>query len=512
MPLRQQLISALGLAALVALGAAPALAAPNTASTAAPIISPTRRARASLRVELGRSKAWLGQAIPITVSAQFRDVDGAALEGLPQIKSDSIFTSDLVRDPKQSTQISDGEPVLVATWTGTITPSTAGPLALSVELPVQIRYHDAAPPPRPREADPSDQDEDPFQAMQSMMNIDPSDPNSIQRVFRSMQRSFPMNVDAPLVGRSHNDSMNLKAVSRSLNVQALPLVGQPPTFNGAVGRFDLRASLSAATARVNEPLTLTLTVKGDGDLDRVDPTGVLPSVDWKTYPVTAKAEVSAPGKKPDHKIFEQVLIPMHGGSVTVPALELPVFDPISGRYTAVSSAPLTVAVDGPPAPQTIAIPPTASLSSRSAAQENPAVASLPPPEPNALVDSPKTIALRLAPIVVLLLGAALTRAGWGRDPERSLHRALRRTARQGSVSAFFDAACRLITVHFSKRWGVAESEVTAEKLRVKLGAHAEPLINAISTSEALRFGRRNLEPVELGALCSSIEESLRNAA
>ena len=137
-------VSALALAALVAFSATPAFArtsAPFSAGASAPAPS-VGRARAYLRLDLGRTKAWLGQTIPVTISAQFRQVEGVTLEGLPQIKSDAIFTADIAREPKQATQIVNGEPVLVATWTGTITPSTAGPLALSVELPVQIRFHD----------------------------------------------------------------------------------------------------------------------------------------------------------------------------------------------------------------------------------------------------------------------------------------------------------------------------------------------------------------------------------
>jgi hypothetical protein len=505
---RQTFIGALGLAAVLAISAAPALAAaasPNGGASS-PAATSAHRARAYLRLDLGRAKAWLGQPIPITLSAQFRDVEGVTLEGVPQIKSDGIFTSDLAREPKQSTQIVDGQPVLVATWTGTITPSTAGPLALSVELPVRIRYHEAAPQPVIRQPEP---DEDPFQ---SMMNIDPSDPSSIQRIFQSMQRSLPLGFDEPVVGRAHDDALTLKAASHPLDVQALPLAGQPSTFAGAVGRFDLRDSLSAATAHANEPVTLTVTLRGDGDLDRVDLPGVSTSADWKAYPMSAKTEASAPGKKLGHKTFEQVLIPTHGGELSIPSLELPVFDPVAGRYTTVTTAPLTLEVDGPPLAQTAAIASAVAPATNQTVRQDSPINALPPSGPNALIDNPKTIALRLAPILVLLLGAAVTRWGRQRDPEKSLHKALRRTAKQGSVSAFFDAARRLIVLHFAKRWGVAESEVTAEALRMQLGTSAEPLVNAIATSDALRFGRRNLEPTELGALCSSIEESLRNAA
>ena len=100
-------------------------------------------ARASIRLEVGRGTSWVGQAIPVVLKARFRDVEGVTLEGAPELTSDGVFTSDLAREPHQSTEIVDGEPVLVATWTGTITPSTAGPLALSVELPARIRFHES---------------------------------------------------------------------------------------------------------------------------------------------------------------------------------------------------------------------------------------------------------------------------------------------------------------------------------------------------------------------------------
>ncbi|HEY4104146.1 MAG TPA: BatD family protein [Polyangiaceae bacterium] len=505
----KKLSIALSLAGLVALGSTPALAAPTGASgaLAASSVSSAHSSRAWLRVELGRAKAWLGQAVPITISASFRALDGVTLEGLPQLKSDGIFTTDLARDPRQSTQIIGGEPVLVATWTGTITPSSASPLALSVELPVRIRFHEAAPAPVPAAPD-TDPDADPFQGL---MGADPFDPNGIQRLFQSMQRSLPMGFGEPLLGRAHDEALTLKASAHPLDVRALPVTDQPANFSGAVGRFDLRASLSAPTARANEPITLTVSVTGDGDLDRVELQGVASSTDWKAYPMSAKSEPSA-GKKRAQKIFEQVLIPTHGGALTVPPVELPAFDPIAGRYGSIASAPIELMVEGPAA---LDAPPQAPLAAPSAPREsagNSVPRALPPPAPNALLEKPSTVALRLSPILLLLLGAALVRRGRSRDPESALRRTLRRSARTGSVSAFFEAAQRLIVVHFSKRWGVAESGVTVEALRTQLGTRAEPLVQAISTSEALRFGRRNIEPVELDSLRSSIEKSLRNAA
>ena len=115
----------------------------STASQAAPATRQT--AHASLRLDIRRTKAWVGQAVPVTLQAYFRGAEGVTLEGAPQLTSAGIFTSDLAREPLQATEMIGGEPVLVATWTGTVTPSSAAPLVIVAELPVRIRYREAAP-------------------------------------------------------------------------------------------------------------------------------------------------------------------------------------------------------------------------------------------------------------------------------------------------------------------------------------------------------------------------------
>ena len=53
--------------------------------------------------------------------------------------------------------------------------------------------------------------------------------------------------------------------------------------------------------------------------------------------------------------------------------------------------------------------------------------------------------------------------------------------------------------------------MTTDFLRQHLGPMADPLVAAISSAEALRFGRRDLQPTELWKVCSSIEASLKDA-
>ncbi|HEX3593496.1 MAG TPA: BatD family protein [Polyangiaceae bacterium] len=500
--------SIIGVAAALGLLTPAAVAAGPATMTSGSRAMPAMRLRTSLRLDVGRPSAWIGQAIPITVRAQFRDVDGVTLEGTPQLRSEGVFTSDLAREPHQSTMVIDGAPVLVATWTGTITPSTSGPFALSVELPVRVRYHEAAEQP----AFDGPPDEDPFGMLN--LNIDPSDPSSVQRLFRSFEQSFNRDV-TQATGRVHDETTTLKATARPVDIKELPVSGQPPRFTGVVGRFELRAAMTSPDARASEPTTLSVTVRGEGDLDRVEITGLESSRDWKAYPMSVKTKAAEPGKRSAQKTFEQTLIPLHGGALTIPPLSLSEFDPVAGRYTTVSTVPLTVDVTGPAEPVAISPPPaqvSAPPAADSRASSDSTAPRLPPPPSSALVVSTRTLAFRLAPVLLVILGGLAAAFLRRRDDEKSLRRALRVTAKQGSVTAFFDAARRLIVVHFARRWGVPEKEVTADALRRQLGAIADPLVEAMSTADALRFGRRGLPPTELRVVCSSIEASLRNAA
>ena len=205
---------------------------------------------------------------------------------------------------------------------------------------------------------------------------------------------------------------------------------------------------------------------------------------------------------------------MHGGKVTIPPVALSAFNPVSGRYSAVETAPLTILVEGAP------VPATADTATASPA-DPPALAAVDPPaanvyqapSPSSLVENPRALGLRLAPVLGILLAALAMRFARRRrrNEEKSLRHTLRRAAKGGRGAAFFEAARRLIVVHFAKRWGVGEGDVTADALREHLGPTADPLVAAIASADALRFGRHDLEPTDLWMICSSIETCLRDA-
>jgi hypothetical protein len=515
-----------------------ALAAPSTQTTQTPPSARPaqankarpQRARAWLRLDTPTTHPWIGQAVPVTVAAYFRDVDGVTLEGAPQLTSKAIMTSDLAREPHQSTEIVDGERVLVARWSGTVTPSTAGPLDLVVELPVRIRYREAparaprnetqARPDAPDPSDPFDADPfggDPFAGFGNGASID----DMFARMQRRMQQQMQQ-----AEGPTREQALPLKATIHALDVRALPTEHRPASFSGAVGHFDLDASVSSTNVHASDPVTVRVAVTGSGDLDRVDLPGIQASDAWKAYPphVVTENAPGTPAKGPPRKIFEQVLVPLHGGDLAVPPVSLTSFDPATGTYVTRSTQPIVVSVTGAAAPPPEADTHPSPAPAAPGAQAHAAPSASPsdehaivaPPNEPVQVLTPLHVALRVAPVLALIALAALVRLLQRGRAEWSLRRSMRRAASRGDFASFLGSAHDLIAQHLSRRWGVPRSEVTARSVRERLGPGGEPLAGVLAARDTVRFARGgpadpSLGRSELGAMCSSIEQSLRGA-
>ena len=492
MSLKRILVGALGVLALTGAVQTTAFAAPSTSAPAtSPRVAPAnvRSAHASLQLDIGHAKAWVGQALPVTLRAYFRGAEGVTIEGAPQLTSPGIFTSELAREPRQATEMIGGEPVLVATWTGTVTPSSPGPLPVAAELPVRVRYREAAPQVA-MPAMPDLSQDDPFAAFGG----NPFD-SSFFRHF--MEQSS---------GRVRDESVALRASAQAIEALALPVAGQPATFTGAVGRFDLRASVSSAHAHVSEPVTLTIAVGGEGDFDRVDVSGVATSSDWKAYPPSVTTEAAPPGKRPRRKVFQQVLVPLRGGDLTVPSVSLGAFDPVSGRYATRETSPLALSVEGTAVSADVAQVSASAPSAPAPAIDEPVLDWGPLVIP--AVVRPRAVALRIAPALLLVLAAALFAGLRRRRTERALRRTMRRAATRRDVVPFYRAAHALIETRLSTRWKLSSDAVSVDVIRQRLGREGDPLAEALVADEALRFGRASLENPDLVPLCSSIERAL----
>lgn len=126
----------------------------------------------------------------------------------------------------------------------------------------------------------------------------------------------------------------------TLNVLPLPSEGRPSDFNGAVGHFTLDVTAAPTDVAVGDPVTVRSTIRGDGSLDGIAAPAIVASQALRVYP----AQTSQSPDTPAARIFEQVVIPLRDGPLTVPAPRWSYFDPQARAYRTLTPAPITLTV------------------------------------------------------------------------------------------------------------------------------------------------------------------------
>jgi len=128
-----------------------------------------------------------------------------------------------------------------------------------------------------------------------------------------------------------------------IRVKPLPSP-QPADFHGAVGSFELSSSLSKSEVEVNDAVTLTVALKGSGNLNLAgEPVINFPQGVEKYDPkVTIKRSSSTSGTK----TFEYLLIPRSAGTFDIPPVSYTVFDADREKYVTLRTDGYTVKVTG----------------------------------------------------------------------------------------------------------------------------------------------------------------------
>ncbi len=137
----------------------------------------------------------------------------------------------------------------------------------------------------------------------------------------------------------------------AITVKPLPAAGQPKGFSANnVGEFKLSAKVDRAKLVQGEALRLSVTVEGTGNIALVA-LGELPKPSgMKTYeakPETPKLDTKGRALK-GQRTWTMLLVAEQAGTLTIPAVELPYFDPKAGRYRSAKSEPITIEVEADP--------------------------------------------------------------------------------------------------------------------------------------------------------------------
>jgi len=291
---------------------------------------------------------YLGEVVPVQIKASFRGDHRAEIHTVPALESDGVIMPPLREKPQQSEEIINGQPYNVLTWETTLIGVKAGRHQISFSLEASLLA------PRQRRT-----------------------PSALggSGLFDSPLFDDPFFDN--FLGNYQRRPLRLVSPPGSFNVVALPTEDRPDDFTGAIGNFELAVKARPVELRVGEPISLSLTVSGRGNFDRVEAPRFPGGNDWKSYPPSGEFFPLHEGDNfAGEKTFTQAIIARDPDITVIPALSLSFFDPATGRYTTRTSEPIPIRLEQNPTASTVTEQPPKAVPR----QEPPP----PPPHPGAI--------------------------------------------------------------------------------------------------------------------------------
>ena len=146
-------------------------------------------------------------------------------------------------------------------------------------------------------------------------------------------------------GSPHMEDVFVVGPAVTIRVIPPPEEGRPDWFSGGVGRsLSAKATLSATSCKLGDPLALTLDLTGDVSAENLRPPvlGLLPGVEgnFRVYDEAVESESIPGGKR-----FRYRVRPIRPGTLEFPAIRTAYYDSRQAAYVTVESSPLPLQVE-----------------------------------------------------------------------------------------------------------------------------------------------------------------------
>jgi len=316
---------------------------------------------------------------------------------------------------------------------------------------------------------------------------------------------------------------------------ALPSQGVPPSFNGAVGEYEMTVTAGPTTVTAGDPVTVRVRISGRGALDALSLPEQPAWRDFKTFPPTANVEAdpSNPFGLAGAKTFEQVVMPQNSEIKELPALAFSFFDPVKKQYRTLTqpAIPLTVHPGASVAAPPLEAAPRGVADAPKAGQDIVHIK----PRPGVLAEAAAPLALR----PWFLLWQALPVAAWAgllvwrrrtdalaNNPRRRRQREvakivsagladLRQGAQANDSDAFFASLVRLLQEQLGERLDLPASAITEAVVEERLVPRGvptqvtEPLAELFQACNLARYAPVRTSQ-ELAAFIPRLEAVLRD--
>jgi len=134
--------------------------------------------------------------------------------------------------------------------------------------------------------------------------------------------------------------------SRSLKIDVIkfPIENRPNNFDGIVGKFSLRTTISKTESEVNDAITIKSVISGTGNLNDIKEIKFNIPEDFEIYDATKKVRYNSGSRTSGKVTFEQIIIPRVAGLQKIKASSFSYFDPKKKKYKTVKGKDFKVKV------------------------------------------------------------------------------------------------------------------------------------------------------------------------
>jgi len=285
---------------------------------------------------VAKKDAYVGEMIPAEIRLGFDPRAHSRLQEGPELSGQG-FTTQKLQQPRENLETIGGRSYQVYTFKTAIAPARLGKFEIG---PVTAKAVVVLP--RRPSTSPRTHPRSPF----DLFNLD--DPFS-----------DPFFSD-PFGSIGERTELPIRSEPAVLNVKPLPS-NAPPNFSGAIGNFTMAVDAKPKTVQVGDPITVTSTISGRGNFDRMNGPGLEDEGGWHKYPPSSKFTQDDDVGISGEKTFEMVIAP-NEKKTAVPPLVFSYFDPVKENYVTLRSDAVPIHVEGgaAPAPAVAAAPTTSA--------------------------------------------------------------------------------------------------------------------------------------------------------
>src|SRR5947207_4329431 len=266
-----------------------------------------------------KKTAYVGEIVPVQIRMGFDPRVHPRLIEPPEITGQG-FTAQKLQESGENSEAINGRPYQVVTYKTAIAAARAGKFEIGpIKAKAQVLMPRRSSSPRSRSRSPFDlfDQDDPF-----------SDP-------------FFSNPFSQLAERRE---VEIRSEPVALEVKPLP-PNAPLSFSGAIGNFTMATDAKPKSVQVGDPITVTSTISGRGNFDRVNAPVIEEERGWHKYPPSSKFKQDDEVGISGAKTFEMVLAP-NEKKPSVPPLAFAYFDQAKENYVTLRSDSIAIAVQG----------------------------------------------------------------------------------------------------------------------------------------------------------------------